>query len=332
MTASEFNTYGTKRDFIFLFIFLGSRVPRYLVENVRHTAEIFPEIDVVLATTSSHQLSLKRARHLVLPQSLIRPGGNAGFRAGFWSKTFDRLFAIEAVHEDFPDRRVLHIEGDVKLSPSLNLESFSDSKLNWGRVTADEDGAALLQSPNLEASQRLSELLRFELEANRDITDMSALANIRLSHPDLVELLPTEIDRSTSEIFDFAPLGMWLGGTDPRNNYGVSRFRQPQKSHIVDASRLNFAFQNQSLLVSRAEARETASQLAKVQNLHLHAKRAKFFSLDWNSAVEGLLDNTRSSTFSFAAALAWAADRLGEYWRATRNLAQKFLLKDEGLF
>lgn len=327
MSTNELYITEPKRKFLFLFVYLGSRVPRYLIENVRQTADVFSGIDVVLATTCRRQIQLRKASQLILADSLLRAGGDAGFRRGFWSKTFDRLFAIEAVHERYPDRRVLHLEGDVKLSPNLNLQNFSETKLNWGPVTESEDGAALVQSPTLVTSRRLSELLRIEAVGNPTISDMSALANIRKAYPDVVELLPTAAGDNTSEIFDFAPIGMWLGGTDPRNNRGVTYFRKRQDAHLVDPSKLIFEYRDNLLLVSEAQAGEPANQGSRVQNLHLHSKRTYLFSRNWSDVVMSLLNNTYSSRFSFTAFISWASDRLGEYARAGKKQALKMMGK-----
>ena len=327
MSSNDFYLTEPKREFLFLFVYLGSRVPQYLIDNVRQTADVFSGIDVVLATTCRRQIPLRNAIQLTLADSLLRAGGDAGFRGGFWSKTFDRLFAIEVVHERYPDHRVLHIEGDVKLSPNLNLQCFSETKLNWGQVTPSEDGAALVQSPTLEISRRLSELLRMEAEGNSTISDMSALANIRRAYPDIVELLPTAPENSTSEIFDFAPLGMWLGGTDPRNNRGVSYFRKRQGTHLVDPSKFVFEFRDELLLISKAQANESPNQRARVQNLHLHSKRVDLFVRNWSDVVMSLLKNSYSSRFSLAAFVAWAADRVGEYARAAKKQTLKMMGK-----
>jgi len=327
MSSNDFYVTQPKRQFLFLFVYLGRRVPQYLIENVRQTAGDFSGIDVALATTCRRQIPLKNAIQLTLADSLLRAGGDTGFRGGFWSKTFDRLFAIEAVHELYPDRRVLHIEGDVKLSPNLNLKSFSETKLNWGTVTPSEDGAALVQSPTLETSRRLSELLRMEAERNPTISDMSALANIRRAYPDEVELLPTAPVSSTSEIFDFAPLGMWLGGTDPRNNRGVTYFRKRQGTHLVDPSKFRFEFRDELLLISNSQSEELADQGVPVQNLHLHSKRANLFVRNWSDLVVRLLNNTRSSRFSPTAFMSWASDRLGEYARAAKKQTLKMMGK-----
>lgn len=320
MTGNEFEINGSKQEFLILFVYLGDKIPRYLIENVRYTADLFHDFDVALATTSNRQVSIKAAKQIVLPGSLIRPGGSAGFRSGFWSKTFDRLFALETVHKSFPNHRLLHVEGDVKLSPYLNFERFSPSKLNWGRVTHDQDGAALLQSPTIETSRRLGNLLRNEVEKNPQVTDMSALARIRHSEPDLIELLPTEPSATESEIFDFAPLGMWLGGTDPRNERGITYFRKRQESHLVDCEQVQFIYRNGHLIVS-----EDGTSCLEVQNLHLHSKNSSMFSSAWESVISQLVDNQRSQKFSLRAGFGWFADRFGEYYRALMDLASRLI-------
>lgn len=318
MTANEFETNRSKQKFLILFVFLGDKIPRYFIENVRYTSDLFSDLDVVLATTSTRQFRINGAKQLDLPEFLLRAGGGVGFRGGFWTKTFDRLFAIEAVHELFPNHRLLHIEGDVKLAPYLNFERFSASKLNWGRVTPTQDGAALLQSPTIDTSRRLGALLRMEVEKKPRVTDMSALANIRHSVPDLVELLPTEPASEVSEIFDFAPIGMWLGGTDPRNERGVAYFRRRQESHLVNPEQIQFSHRNGHLLVSSA-----VSASSEVQNLHLHSKNPSLFSSSWESVVSALLKNKQSIKFSLTASFAWCADRVGEYFRALKSVAAR---------
>lgn len=302
-------------DFVLLFVYLGKRVPKYLISNVRRCSTDFPKNKVVLATDSRRSIDLHGAEQVLVPQDLLRRNGGYGFRSGFWYKTFDRLFAIEVVHEMYPMSPILHIEGDVRLSPNLNFECFSASKLNWGSVTADEDGAALIQSPSLETSRLLTSALRAEQDVDASVTDMRALANIRRSHSDYVELLPTTADGVEGAIFDFAPIGMWLGGTDPRNTRGISYFRKSQGMHLVDPQNMEFEARNGTLF-ARAKGHSLASE---VQNLHLHSKRARLFSMDWGSLTSELSRTNNTAIFSPKAAIGWLADRFGEYSRALRS-------------
>jgi hypothetical protein len=302
-------------------VYLGKRVPKYLISNVRRCSTDFPKNKVVLATDSKRSIDLHGAEQVLVPQDLLRRNGGYGFRSGFWYKTFDRLFAIEVVHEMYPMSPILHIEGDVRLSPNLNFECFSATKLNWGSVTADEDGAALIQSPSLETSRLLTAALRAEQDVDASVTDMRALANIRRSHRDYVELLPTTADGVEGAIFDFAPIGMWLGGTDPRNTRGVSFFRQRHEVHLVDPRNLEFKARDGTLF-TRPKGHSRAFE---VQNLHLHSKSLRLFSTPWPDLVEKLVGERRSSSFNFVASLRWTGDRIGEYIRLVRNVAIKLV-------
>lgn len=302
----------TGDDFVLLFVYLGKRVPKYLVSNVRRCSTDFPKNKVILATDSKRSLDLHGAEQVFVPQTLLRRNGGSGFRSGFWFKTFDRLFAIEAVHEMYPTSPILHVEGDVRLSPNLNFACFSATKLNWGSVTADEDGAALIQSPSLETSRLLTSALRAEQDVDASVTDMRALANIRRSHRDYVELLPTTADGVEGAIFDFAPLGMWLGGTDPRNTRGISYIRKRQEMHLVDPQNMEFEARDGTLF-----ARAKSNSLAfEVQDLHLHSKRGRLFSIDWADLTSELSSKNNTALFSPKAAFVWLADRFGEYARA----------------
>lgn len=322
------NHKTTGKDFLILFIYLGRSVPKYVVKNVRETSRTFPRLPVVLATTSVHKYRLGNAVQMRLPAATIRDGGGTGFRKGFWSKTLDRLHAIEIVHEKFPQARILHLEGDVRLSPLLNFDCFSRTSLNWGAVTENEDGAAILQSPTLNTSRMLSELLRAEQRREQDIGDMKALANIRRLNPEVVELLPSVPPVPGKEIFDFAPLGMWLGGTDPRNFRGLVFFRKRQQAHLFDPAGLQLQVSDGNLVATQRNHQSNVTPSAwRVQNLHLHSKRAWLFTKDWDVVVRQLVENRKSTTFNLIGATSWMADRTGEYLRAVCSLTRRLMRK-----
>lgn len=230
------------------FVHLGESIPTHLRENLARTRRLFPELEILLITDVPEsklgftaKLAVKVQRPLDASRGVIEPpslDADPRFWGGYWQKTFNRLFALQAAFRDEPRRTLVHIESDVILLPSFPFENFVDSQqVLWGEVGQHHDVAALLIIPSREALARL--LLELSNEVNRDPTlnDMTALHKIAKSNSiDQAHLamIPEDEGSEKAGLYDGLPWGHYLYGTDPRAFYGrrivgrtmsLSRFR-----------------------------------------------------------------------------------------------------------
>ena len=133
---------------------------------------------------------------------------------------------------------------------------------------------------------------------------MEALHKLRKQFPNKYRLLPTsnsnftklsnlEIDSASNSfshfdgIFDPAPIGMWLTGIDPRNNFGVTNYFASKKLSLLGMIQSPYAYplyfvNNKSLIF------KNGSKVLQVYNLHIHSKSSKIFSNSWKSEIRRL--------------------------------------------
>ena len=313
-------------EILIVFVYLGSHLPKYFIKNVERTAIEFPRAAVVLATDRAVNKRIMGAKHIELTKDILRTGGGVGFRNGFWSKSMDRLVALESIHDMFPSHHLVHLEGDVRLSPTFNFQILPKEKLSWGSVTKNEDGAALLSSPTLTSTRFLASSLIEARQKDASATDMKTLFEIRREYPGLVDLLPSLGESTDSVIIDFASFGMWLGGTDPRNSRGVSHFRKIQASHLARPQSFEYRLIENRLMAAPKEWTTSRNESCELIAMHLHAKNPRYFSLPWPSLASELLSNKRRWSFSVQAFLLWCRDRIGEYFRAAKSVGRRFRL------
>ena len=123
---SEQQDLGPQRDrpaeLVIAFVFLGAKIPTYLRLNVLRFVKQWPSLKVLLIVDSPHSIPeqlrqkvevVKYERGAQTADALADLTLNAKFRSGFWIKTLERLLALEAGHARYPDKALLHIEGDV---------------------------------------------------------------------------------------------------------------------------------------------------------------------------------------------------------------------------
>lgn len=296
-----------------VFIFLGKKLPKYAQANLERCRLDFPSHRIILGTDlddlpENLDVEVVRVSSGLLSQELY-----SGFRDGFWIKSIERLALLERVHAQYPDIPLLHVEADVRLAPYFDFSILPTRELGWGQVTPIEDGAALVSSPNYSQSLWLSEELQKQVALRPGITDMPALFNIRTANPRRVRLLPTSHTGNPSErkkIFDFAAIGMWIAGTDPRNDAGISRIRVIQPGH-----QLNLDENDIRLDVGEGQLLLLNSQggVGQVQNVHLHAKQPLLFSLEWKELIRHLNKFDKDWKFYPRSFMLWIRDRAGEY-------------------
>jgi len=205
---------------------------------------------------------------------------NKDFRDGFCNNTSKRLFILNEYMKQKGLKNVVHLENDVLLYSDMKYDL--DEKIY---ITMDEENRCvpgIVYIPNHELFDRLIQ------EYNYSKDDMENLAIFYNRHRDIVNTFPI-IDNSVQpsiynkeferfhSIFDAAAMGQYLGGVDPRNipgdttgfvnetciiKYNNYQFKWlKKKGHYVPHILIN----NNWILVN---------------NLHIHSKRLKEFSMD----------------------------------------------------
>ena len=205
---------------------------------------------------------------------------NKDFRDGFCNNTSKRLFILNEYMKQKGLKNVIHLENDVLLYSDMNYDL--DEKIY---ITMDEENRCvpgIVYIPNHELFDRLIQ------EYNYSKDDMVNLAIFYNRHRDIVNTFPI-IDNSVQpsiynkeferfhSIFDAAAMGQYLGGVDPRNIPGdTTGF--VNETCIIQYDKFQFKWMKNGghyvphILIN--------NNWIQVNNLHIHSKRLKEFSMD----------------------------------------------------
>jgi hypothetical protein len=254
------------------------------------------------------------------------------YRQGFWRFSLERLFALSDHHTRFPKEGLLHIESDVLILDTFPFEKFANiDNLSWSIMDRARDVAAILYSPNLDASNWLKEKMLEFLHEGININDMQLLSLVSGRYPKNVTILPTTPARnaeffinvtSDSEairervtrnfeifggIFDAAPIGIWLTGSHPVNSFGISRRYDhtliENSSFMIDPSKMKFEFVPKEGLFLRIQKSKIA-----IHTLHIHSKNIDFFSVENSKLIlKCVAQSDRQKALStFSPAVLWS--------------------------
>lgn len=295
-------------------VYLGARVPKYLIKNMEHLQKVFPFLGKSLVVDASSVKGLSAPQgwevhtYVRTPETqflLSAISLDHRFRDGFWLYTLERLFAFLELHQLRPDEPLLHIEGDVVLMPQFPFEMLAQLKtLAWLKRDSQEDVAAIVYSPSLTTSDFLASKIREEVLQDSSTSDMRALRSIATQFPEQVCYLPVSPDETNDwgGIFDPAAIGIWLLGVDPRNEAGRSiRRRLPYENPSLDVENVEFRIVRDQL-----EVRFPNKNWFPVWCLHLHSKFPEYFEHDFLlSALSRSIDNADHDRTSFGGRLAW---------------------------
>jgi len=307
-----------------LFAHLGADIPPWIATTLAQ-ARRFNTCPIALVAESA---ALKRAN---LPAALelteypleeigisekheifleISPLDRA-FRAGFWTHTTERFFAIESAIKKYALTNVVHLENDVMLYCDLGTVVPALTAHYPGiAVTFDNDLRCipgLVYIRHADAIEPLTEYILTALQAPRSardaakINDMVLLGGYRRSPGALIDQLPiippdypaalrsaaghvtanaagySKNFGALGMIFDAAALGQYLGGIDPRND-GHPSEGFINESCLFDPRLLNVRMIRDSRGY-RIPVVKTASGIHRVANLHIHSKNpAPFLS------------------------------------------------------
>ena len=297
-----------------VYVQLGSAKAEHLIKNIGLAHKLFPRIliNCVVYNNSDVHKSLPRYVNAIkfkpsepVENMLQSKSIDLEFRQGFWRYSFERLLALHKAHSDRPLSSLLHVESDVLIMPSFPLSDFLRiQNVCWLPCDLSKDSASLMYFPNLKKSQEFNTDLNNLFVKSKQINDMKALYELRKQFPKKYRLLPTSnsnftqlsnlaIDSAAKSfrhfdgVFDPAPIGMWLTGIDPRNNFGVTNYFASKKLSLLGMIQSPYAYplyfvNNKSLIF------KNGSKVLPVYKLHIHSKSSKIFSNSWKSEIRRL--------------------------------------------
>jgi len=277
-------------------------------------------IEVVLAATSDNLISEARSLNFRAIKYSTKPEvqlvfdlhtreHDYKFRDGFWRYSIERLFAISDVFEQLDAGSILHIESDVITFNNFPFsEVFQLKNTTWCRFNDESDVAALLFLPSHENSQLLNTQLLELMALNPNLTDMSALSRLGQVHSS-VDYFPlveksdsiylnsnttsdksaykvSELFKKFNGIFDAAPLGMYILGQDPRNNWGIVRRKIKLPHSSISPEHFKLRLNQAGNLV--------AEDGMNIYCLHAHSKEMKLFAADNSKAMNKILVKNES--------------------------------------
>jgi len=297
-----------------VYVQIGTAKAPHLIANIKLVRSMFPNmlINCVVSKNSITHNSLPDYVNAIMykPNNLIdsilnKKSIDIRFRDGFWRYTFERLLALHEAHICRPNSSLIHIESDILIFPNFPFNSFRKvTSICWLPFNESRDAASLMYFPTLNKSLDFHVDLKNLLGRSKQINDMEALRTLRAQFPQKYQLLPSSdvefkkltnvsnnedlrLQKVFDGIFDSAPIGMWLTGIDPRNNFGVTHFFATNTikklGTRINPSAYPLHLRNEGNLVFK-----NGSKLLNVYNLHVHSKSNKIFSNTWRREITKL--------------------------------------------
>jgi len=285
-----------------VFVHLNSSPPLYLRLNIRSVQRNFPDRKVVLIHNQPNQnWNLKGVtthfysgskETIQIDQSLEHP---KHFRKNFWFTSIARFDAIKDFLENSSEP-IIHIESDVILSKDFPFEKFEnlDASIAYPIVAQDRGVASTLYINNLVAAELLINSCLECVEANPSTSDMEILSyhdakyrekvfqlafapainelfQIANPHPDLRKL--EESVKHFNGIFDGNDIGVYLYGTDPRNERGYSKIRSEIPNNYAALNKWNIIFDRERQFPSL----KLESGILPIYSIHATCKQPLLF-------------------------------------------------------
>lgn len=321
LSSIEFDSTGKylimKRQLEILFVQLGTQPPSIFWANLAWLKSTFPEVQINLATDVNIQRQVSESINVhTFPETsefykMETSPHSTVFRKGYWLHTMRRLLAIGEFHRTKPNVPILQIETDVLLLEDFPFEQMASiEKLAWPPVNDIHDGPALVFTPNLSASEWLSEKILEQISLDPKVTDMAALKRISNQYPGQILKLPVEppghkpdhsqeiLETNFKGVFDGLTLGRWLTGIDPRNKWGLVEKFMHAVDHFPNMKQIRPTIQKGRLFIGK----QGSGNLYPVYNLHVHSKNKKLFSTRQHSRVlSSLIQEIKDhSVYSFS--------------------------------
>lgn len=313
----------------FLLIHLGKQPNIHFWSNIKLLKKRFPSIKIYVALEKNHRVPLEISeldieirrinRTDEHKRHLLNMSHDRKFRDGFWIYTLERLFFMEQIHSEFPEEALLHVESDVLLLSNFPIDKIMNmTKIMWFAYNEIRDVSSLFYSPHICQTIWFQNEIIKEIGMNPTHTDMTLLKNIALKYPQKIDYFPTlsnEIPSLLSKeyhnnqsliekcmtfeeyfdgIFDSAPIGMWLLGQDPKNNYGTTVLHESslyeRGDSLVNPVHIQY-FMNEDDNISISDG----TKKVNLYCIHVHSKSMSILSPSSSMNLKKYIELSRIS-------------------------------------
>ncbi len=301
-------------------VYLGSKIPQYVIDNLELISENFQAHQVVLLVDNAKDDQVKSLKDIrvvrvtspdILWSNLREKFGySKDFRNDFWFKTVSRFQALATFMASNPDDRLLHVEADVWLSRKFPIHFFDKLDYDFAYPLTNENQgvASTLYVKDYASMQDFISYIEIKFLEDPYSTDVSILGSFHSDFPDKVFILPTIPDPRfphnehasnatrelmsknfdlTKGIFDASTWGQFFTGHDPENFVGITRIFVHQEHHAVSTKGVQTKYTEEcgpSLVYE--------TKVIPFYSLHIHSKNRTFFSRQF---TEIELDNVFNS-------------------------------------
>lgn len=289
-----------------VFVYLGERLPPYALASLNLATEFSgAQVRLIGNAKQASRALAPSVTFTALEDFYDRTefadtakylSSSARFRGGFWHKTLERLYVLEAFWRASRQNDILHAELDQLVFGvdvlQNNLRSFGGQGVFFPFHGRDSAVASVFYANSRTA---LRSLLQFPLSGVNFPNEMVLLRMWALANPALFFRLPTlatslgkepwllerggrEIDSAAlGGIVDAAQLGQWVGGIDPRNvplaHRPATRFHdKPGPDFLSSAELSGLRFELSPLDGSLRWDLHERHVSGVLFNLHLHSK------------------------------------------------------------
>jgi len=297
---------------------IGRKLPRHLINNVKLHKELYPKINQVLVTdtidleTLDNKIEVVNIRNLGDVDERIEQLSNSLNRTTlqreFWLNTTSRFLALESLLKE-SESDIIHLESDcILLSASDVLKVFTSFDFEMA-YPAQADGIGCASILLLKKGRTLEKFTEFIFDnwSQENQDDMNLLGSF--STQEKVLMLPSS--PSEKLIFDPQIYGRYLVGTDARNiRFPFSR-RGLLDLRLGAPNPSTFEFSFATYGEEFHLSVHSGATRSRLMNIHLHSKR---IPVDRRRLIRLLEREVRLSR------------RPGPFWRIGR-LDRKILLE-----
>jgi hypothetical protein len=299
-----------------VFVHLGSNPPLHLLMNLSRTQKLFQDYKVTLLGNYESRRLTDRFNFVKIDFDQAEFSVESkysypkDFRNNFWFSSLARFSMIDKYMRS-NNNSVLHVESDVILAQDFPMKSFEQIKESFAFpiVSQSRGIASTLFIKDSDSASTLWQFSSELVDENSLYSDMEILYELNSRNPELVLKLPiAPISLKSASInsqrtsnfggyFDGHDFGVFLAGTNPWNERGVSRLHTKISESLLDFNSSNFIFDRSRDFISLKVDNHSA---LKLFSLHITNKNPIFFyHRTTGRALETWLKKLSSKTFTF---------------------------------
>ena len=255
----------------------------YIIYNIKQLQLLNYNITIIITDNLiSHFKNIQNIK-LVLTSELNDYNYNINckldnsFRNGFWKLCSHRLFYLYSYIKKYNITNSFHIENDIMIYNTI--KDFDISKLY---ITMDSKNRCIPGIIFIPSYDKLTNLIQ---NYNNSINDMENLVLFYDNNKDICSTFPIIKQNSFynnndmfncnfnnfNVIFDGAAIGQYLGGVDPKNNFGDTR-GFINETCVVDYSKYKFIWKFNLILKLYQPYIIIDNIQIPIMNLHIHSK------------------------------------------------------------